>query len=346
MNQAYFETLPKDYFGNLYQKVSNSLTKGENVCISIIPGFGEKTIFNFLNCNFKRDKLFNKINVYDPGLENDSIINFYKNLESGRASENKLLIIRFFEQIEDKNNILEKLDGLRRKNPKLLTFLAISNQEAYLYPSTHQAITTVFFSDLIYFQPFDLVQTEKMIKSLKTYYGWNIDTTQYRNIYSLSGGIPRIIKYLTKEFYESRIPLSNKDKLILIPQISFQLKLMTKILISHNEKQLFLLDLTDEGNKIRSSLLKHYIKNYRSEIISNLYPQLGALETKILSFFSENEGKIITLDNLATLMKMTDDNFSLWAIYKLISRLKPKIKNNYKINNIKGRGYILQKINL
>ena len=78
-------------------------------------------------------------------------------------------------------------------------------------------------------------------------------------------------------------------------------------------------------------------------MISNLYPQLGDTETKILSFFSEKESKIVTLDNLAHLMKMSDDDFSLWAIYKLISRLKVKVKNNFNIKNLKGRGYILSK---
>ena len=51
------------------------------------------------------------------------------------------------------------------------------------------------------------------------------------------------------------------------------------------------------------------------------------------------------MDNIANLMKMSDDNFSLWAIYKAISRLKPKVKNNFEIKNIKGKGYMLKKIN-
>ncbi|OGM14481.1 hypothetical protein A3A76_05780 [Candidatus Woesebacteria bacterium RIFCSPLOWO2_01_FULL_39_23] len=346
MNKAYFETLPKDYFGNLYQKVSSSLTKGENVCLSVIPGFGEKTIFNFLSFNFRSDKLFDEIYVYDPELENENIIDFTKKLIFANNLKNKLLIIRFFEQIEDKPKTLEKLDSLRRKNPKYLTYLAISNQEALLYPSSHQALTTVFFSDIIYFLPFDTIQTASMINSLINYYGWNINLSVFDEIYHLSGGIPRIIKYLTKELYESHIPLSNKDKLILIPQISFQLKLLTIILITHNKKQAYLLGLTDGNYRLKSSLLKYYIKNFRSEMITRLYPQLSDTETKILSFFSENEGKIVSLDNLAALMKMSDDNFSLWAIYKVISRLKPKIKNNFNLKNVKGRGYVLTKVSL
>ena len=343
MNQAYFETLSKDYFGNLYQKVCSALTKGENVCISVIPGFGEKTIFNFLNFNFKNDKLFNEIYIYDPELENESIIDYTKKLESHKTSKTKLLIIRFFEQIEKKRETLEKLDNIRRKNPKSLTYLAVSNQEAFLNPSSHQALTTVFFSELIYFSPFDFAHTEKMVESLASYYGWKIEPSSYKEIYNLSGGIPRIIKYLTKELYESRIPLANKDKLTLIPQIGFQLRLMTRILITYDQKQIQLMGLIDEKYRLKSGLLKYFLKNFRSDMISNLYPQLGDTETKILSFFSEKESKIVTLDNLAHLMKMSDDDFSLWAIYKVISRLKPKIKNNFQIKNIKGRGYILSK---
>lgn len=345
MNNAYFETLPRDYFGDLYQRISNSLTKGENVCISVIPGFGEKTIFNFLNFNFKAEKLFDEINIYDPELENESISDFTQKLVTSKTSDNKLLIIRFFEKIEDKRKTLEKLDSIKRKNPKNLAYLAISNQEAFINPSSHQALTTVFFSELIYFPSFDYGMTIKMIESLINYYGWKISSTSYEEIYKLSGGIPRIIKYLNKELYESRIPLTNKDKLIIIPQIEFQLKLMAKILITYDQKQIQLLGLADEKFLLKSALIKYFLKNFRSEIITQLYPQLGDTETRILSFFSENEGKIVTLDNLAHLMKMSDEDFSLWAIYKVISRIKPKIKYNFQINNVKGKGYILQKTN-
>ena len=73
---------------------------------------------------------------------------------------------------------------------------------------------------------------------------------------------------------------------------------------------------------------------------------MGNAEAKVLSFIIENEDKVVSLDKLANLMKMTDANFSLWAIYKMISRLKPKVKNNFQIKNIKGRGYLLQKSSL
>ena len=345
MNQAYFETLPKDYFGDLYQKVSSSLTKGENVCISVIPGFGEKTIFNFLTFNFRNDKLFDGIYVYDPELEAENLTDFCKKIESKKTAKNKLIIIRFFEQVDDKPHVLEKLDSIRRKNPKNLIYLVITNQEAYLNPSSHQAISTVFFSELKFIYPFNIGQTKKMIDSLKNYYGWKINPSIYREIYRLSGGVPRIIKYLTKELYESRIKLTDKDKLIQIPQIEFQLRFLTNILITLSQNRLQILGLIDEKSHLKSSLLKYYLKNYISEIITRLYPQLGNTETKVLSFFSENEGKIIGMDNIANLMKMSDDNFSLWAIYKVISRLKPKVKNNFEIKNIKGKGYMLKKIN-
>ncbi len=344
MNKAYFETLPKDYFGGLYDKIAGQLTKGENVCISVIPGFGEKTIFNYLNYNLKKDKLFHQIFVFDPEIENNALTEFADGSIAKYSNKGNLLIVRFFEQIENKTKILEKLDSIRRKNPKHLVYLVISNQEAFVNPSSHQAATTVFFSELIYILPFDLVQTKKMIESLISYYGWRINQSSFNEIYKLSGGIPRLIKYLTKELYESRIPLTNKDRLISIPQVAFQLNFMAKILITYNRKHLILLGLTNEKHNLKSSLLKYYLRNFNSDIIAKLYPQLGETETKILSFFSENESQIVSLDNIADLMKMTDDSFSLYAIYKTISRLKPKIKNNFNIENIKGRGYRLIKV--
>ena len=311
MQKAYFETLPKNYFGGFYEKVTSALIKGENVCVSVIPGFGEKTVFNFLNYNFLEDELFNRIFIYDPELESVTLTDFAKQIDANNSVDNNLLIVRFFERIENKPEVLEKLDSIRRKNPKKLVYLVISNQEAILYPQTHQALSTVFFSSLIHFGISDTFDIKKMIDSLVDYYGWRIDPKLFKDIEKLSGEIPRIIKYLVKESYESRIPLSDKNRLISIPQISFQLNFLTKILLTHDPRQINLLGLTDDKNKLKSELLKYYLKNFRSEMIAKLYPNLGDTECRILSFFSANQGEIVSLDKLANLMKMSDEDFSL-----------------------------------
>jgi len=40
-------------------------------------------------------------------------------------------------------------------------------------------------------------------------------------------------------------------------------------------------------------------------------------------------------------MEMSEEEYSLWAIYKIISRLRKKISGKYNLISVKGRGYKL-----
>jgi len=265
MNKAYHETLPKNYFGNLYEKVTSPLIKGENVCISVIPGLGVKTLFNFLHYNIAKSKIFDKTYVYDPEIEKINLVDFTKNIAS-KNTKKKLIFVRFFEQIEFKNQVLEKLDSLRRKDPKNLVFLVLTDHGAVINFDDYQATSTIFFSDIIYFPPFDLNRTEAMVETLTSFYGWKIEKSLIKDIFKLSGGIPRLIKYLCKETYESRVPITNLEKFILVPQMNFQIDLVSKILIREPKNKTCLFGLTDEEGRIKSQLVKYYLKNYKSDV--------------------------------------------------------------------------------
>lgn len=182
-----------------------------------------------------------------------------------------------------------------------------------------------------------------MIEITCEFFGWKVQRKLYPEIYSLSGGIPRLIKHICKLISEEKIKVDNLDKFEEDPAILFQLNYLVNLLVSVESKYLFRLGLTDENGKVKSALLERYLKKYRSLLVTKFFPRLTILESKVVSYLYENEGEILTLDKISELLKMTDDNYSLWAIYKVISRIKPKIKSNFKITNLKGRGYILEK---
>ena len=340
MNKAYHETLPKNYFYGLYQKVSKSLNHGENVCISVLYGCGVKTSFNFLYNHLKKSKNFEAIDIYDPEIKDLDLVTFVSKVNRKKS---RLIIIRFFENLKNKREVLEKIDSFRRPNPASLVFLVIADHTAITEPENYTAISTVFFSDIIYLTPYSYNQTILMIGTLTSYYGWSINKNLHKKIFILSGGVPRFIKYLCKEVSESFNPIDNLEKIILSPQINFQLELMVKLLITMPSKKLQILGIVDNKNTIKSKLLKYYYNNYRSPIITNLYPKLTESESKLLTYILVGGG-VVSIDKIADLIKMSDEDFSLWAIYKLISRLKPKIKNNFKIKNLKGKGYYLEKV--
>ena len=57
-----------------------------------------------------------------------------------------------------------------------------------------------------------------------------------------------------------------------------------------------------------------------------------------------HKGKIIDKDRIFLLMKLAEEDYSLWAIYKAVSRVKEKVKGKYKLKTLKSRGYILEEI--
>ncbi|KKU10140.1 MAG: hypothetical protein UX13_C0019G0008 [Candidatus Woesebacteria bacterium GW2011_GWB1_45_5] len=344
MEDSYTSTLPQNYFNDLYLKVSNVLKHRGNICISVMYGFGNKTVFNFLTGQLEKNRLFDKIAVYDPTLDRVDPVKFVKSLISKNKDENILIVIRFFEQIKNKRNILEKLRNLQGQNLNNVSFLAISDHTPLLNPLDYSGKTTIFFSECVYLKPLTLNETKTMIKTITEYFGWKINKRDHQKIYKLSGGIGRIIKYICREISESATSAGQTDVFMKNMQISFELDYLTKILIAIPKNQLFLLGLTDKNNEIKSTLLRSYFKNYLSAEVIERYPNLSFTESRILSFLLEYENETISLEKIAEIIDMSTENFSLWALYKTISRLKNKTKKSFKIINVKNKGYLLEKL--
>ncbi|HJY98190.1 MAG TPA: helix-turn-helix domain-containing protein [Patescibacteria group bacterium] len=343
MKKVYTDTLPKDYFDNLYGKVSKTLSRGENVCISVMYGQSNKTLYSFLFRQITKEKLFNKILTYDPLLTDENPVYFTKRALRGDKKSDVLIILRFFEKIPNRRTTLDKLKSLQDQNRNRIAFLAIADHSVILNPLGYTANTTVFFSDCVYVPPFNFEQTKKMIKTLRDYYNWKISAHDYRKIYALSGGVGRIIKYICKELYISKVLPENIERLANNQQILFELNYLTKMLIKTPLDKVHVLGLTDNDNKIKSQLLREYFKNYRSEIIEKIYPNISVVESRILSSLLEYGGGTISIDKISQISKMSDENFSLWAIYKTVSRLRSKVKKDFKIKSVRGLGYLLVK---
>ncbi|OGM30151.1 hypothetical protein A2630_02950 [Candidatus Woesebacteria bacterium RIFCSPHIGHO2_01_FULL_44_10] len=343
MRKGYYHYLPKDYFDGLYERVVAKLARGQNVLISAMRGGGGKTFLNlFLNFS-KKDGLFPKIYYYDPELESKKLVDFVG--EMVNVSGKKIIVVRLFENLENKREVLETLNSLRHPFPEKLTFLLIVNHTALAEPEDYFGYSTQFFSERFYIQPFNLKETIRMIEINSKFYGWRINERNYNKIYALSGGNPRLIKYICKDIDEKQATLDSISKFLANPAIKFQLDYFTKLLLQEKTENLKVLGILDEKPRIKSELLAKYFVDYQSRIVDELYPTLTNLERKIFTYLYENKNRIVSVDKLGDLTEMAGHEFSLWAIYKLISRVKSKIAKLFKIRAIKGQGYLLETAN-
>ena len=275
MNQVYTDILPEDYFDNLFEKVSRTINRGENVCISVMYGQSNKTIYSFLHRLILQKKLFDKVLIHDPILTNNDPIEFTKKAVNKYKSSNKLIVFRFFEQTTNRRKMLEILKSIQDQNRHKIVYLAIADYSAILNPIEYTANTTVFFSDCIYVPPFTKEQTKSVIGTLKEYYGWKVNSKDYEQIFNLSGGIGRLIKYICKTISEEKISLKNTQYFINNMAISFELDYLTKILIRTPREKIKILQLIDENNHVKSSLLREYFRNYKVNTLNKIYPNLS-----------------------------------------------------------------------
>lgn len=73
---------------------------------------------------------------------------------------------------------------------------------------------------------------------------------------------------------------------------------------------------------------------------------LSSQENKIYKILKDNPDKIYSCDEISDILwgKESSEKYSLWSIYKTISKLNNKIKNfGFYIRNFKGRGYSIEK---
>lgn len=339
--KSYYDVLPKDYFDNLYTKVAKALIRGENVLVSAMWGCGGKTFLNLFLRLARKEKLFDQIYYFDPEANREKLDRFVKKyVASGKGRT--VVTVRFFEKVEDKSVILERLHRMRVARPEELVFLVMTDHTGMIFPEKYSAQTTSFFSERFSILPFDQKQTEKMIRITCKYYGWHIRGEDYERVFRLSGGIPRLVKYVCKGVDERGMKLDNPRLFLTNPSISFELDYLVRISMQLGLDKAKRLGLVDDKGEIKSELLLVYYKNFQVQLITQLYPNLSGLEEKVLNFLLVNQGTVVSFEKMGDLMAMGEDDYSLWAIYKLISRLKHKVEKNFEIKNIKGRGYLLE----
>jgi DNA-binding response OmpR family regulator len=71
-------------------------------------------------------------------------------------------------------------------------------------------------------------------------------------------------------------------------------------------------------------------------------PGLSKSEARLMGYLIMNKGKLVDKDKIFFLMGGKEEEFSLWAIYKTISRLKKKLKGKLEIRVIKDKGYTVE----
>lgn len=335
MNTDYYNSFPNDFLRNIRERVNNNLNMGENVIVASPIGFGIKTLPNLIIRDLQ-DR-FNVIFIDTELVNLEAIPEYIKN--SIKKTKKNLVVIKYLEVV--KRETIEKIASFQFTG-KNVVFLCLSHLEPIKEPIRFNAITDTFFKRVEILIAYDRETTYKAIEINNTFFNFNVSKKDWSSIYELSAGIPRLIKYIALNISEGKYKVGDAlNNLYYDPSILFQLDYLTKLLLTENTFILKRIGVLDDKGKIKSLLLKDYFIKFVPQHLVESFTSLSDYELKILSFLYLNKNNVITFEKIGDLVSMNEFNYSLWAIYKQISRIKVKVKNKYIIESVRGLGYRL-----
>ncbi|MFA4826667.1 MAG: helix-turn-helix domain-containing protein [Candidatus Shapirobacteria bacterium] len=334
---------PADHFGKIMDKVLGYVRVGEGVGVYGMPGGGLKYFLRLAKKRLEEDGgtrvVFIECRAEAEGLEEKLRLL----LEAGKDEKKTIVILSEIQYLWKKQmGVLSMLLTKRKSlwNHANLGLLASGNGEVMEKEGEYGSFAGVMLGTWLKLPLFDLKGTERMWKINKEYYGFDYPLVLAKRVFELSGGHAGLVKHIGKAVDDwGETALKDEEKLLSYPAVRINLEELTKTVTTSSELILSELGIIDTKGELFSPLLKKYLKNYQNEWVAANMPQLTAQEKKIASFLIANKNRIVDKDQIAFLMGLSEETFSLWAIYKAISRLKKKTIGEYELKTIKGRGY-------
>lgn len=321
------------YSQTTYQKFElfllDAIKTGSSSLVVTIPGLGirhfiKKFLEKNTNLNISHiesvDQPLNELNILD--------VDFYKNPDALEVAD------RYF-----------KTANLNQK------FVLIVNDPGFLQTKKYQSSFLFGRTYLTYyFKVRDLSDTEKLIKEIAPQ-ATDIDML---NVYKISGGISRLIKFLV--IHSEKVNLKIAD-LLEDEELSFVLKPTIDVIRTCPQQTLIDLGLKNEDNHFNSLLLESFFQEnpldqkFSIQIDSDLsFIEDGIMSPYRLVKIESDVLKYLETHNVIERTMISDlkwgegkyDEFSDQAINKTIQRLNDKMANHILIS-IPKIGYKLQR---
>lgn len=313
--------------GDLHDVIA-VLESNENVVLCS-PNMGDERLIDYLAYRLSEDTRYSVI--YDRYGDMDA-----SDLQSGLMGEeagvNVVLIPHYF----------------RKARSFMEFFRSISASESFDFLSVI-SLDYNFLSDPgLYFdvssqishvkirRPLIFEMTKSVIETRRILDGWDVPRSCEREIHSLSGGIVDLADhccgYIDK--FQNLI-IEDMIKYPSVAKVLASLNVAFEILDTAHLRQL---GYIGSDNSVKSELLQHYIHPPDPRSGFDLPYSLE----RLFQYLREREDEIVSLEEMHAFLE-PDQEYSMWATYKLVSRLRKEIRSRYEIRNVKGKGYILRK---
>lgn len=279
----------------------------------------------------------------------------YEILKRGRKI---LIIINRFQELRKSSESMMFLQSLRSINSLKIRFLLSCDISCLTDPNSYKSAGILASANILTLPTHTPKEVEQSIRNYRQLYNWIVPIRLAHEIYILSGGVCGLVKYISKFIHENKPRTIEIKKLLDDPAIRYKLEQIIEKLEKNGLVKNSLLDLTkkdilkrvgilDQENKLRIQLLRPLLQSRKKKTKTpNLDKLLSLQEKRLFQLFDSRPEEILSLDEISTRIwgEQALSKYSLWAIYKIISSLKKKIKPlGFDIKNYRGRGYQLVK---
>lgn len=265
------------------------------------------------------------------------------------------------------------LQGLINAADHKLSYVFTSVRRLHnLRPDVFKRAEMSVFSQPMFLQHANLVDSEIIFSTLKKKYNLKIGRKLQKEIFNLCRGHVQYLQLflivlselrdrmsidsrsIKSVLRDERIVLQSEElysSLLPIEREAFK-NLLGKEKISKKLRQearyIWNVGIVDEDGGFWSPLFKLYVENHLNKTIKNGEHFLTKKENILFKLLSENEGKLCERDVLFDKVwpEYSEIGISDWAVDRLVARLRKKLqvmKSEYKIHTIKTRGFLMKK---
>lgn len=255
-----------------------------------------------------------------------------KKIQEKATSRTKVLILPLYFQMSP----AFQRGFLRLMRTKTHTFISIIIMEPEFleHPEKFFPDTNVPMEVILTRKPFSKELTSELIDIRCQLENNTITEKQKAQIYNLSGGHIGLTKRLCLLIFQGK-KLSLQDALLdpVIKNDLLRLELQYRILAPDTLK---ILGILREDGSHTIPLLREFIAAINGNFVDTLSP----MYQKLLSLFLTKPGDLVTKEEVHQILS-DNKSYSLWAVYKNMSRFAKAVNAKYLIKTVSGKGYIL-----
>ncbi len=316
-----------------YLRLWKTISIGANVCLTSAPGMADKRFLDYAAWRLASE---NGVEVFTVSADEVPVKKILAAKEKGKKQ-----IIVLIPELDTFRLTLEpqllKLAALDKDHR--VTFVSVIGVNYLLEPEKYRAIAGIL-GQSIQRQPLsDFTHFTEYLELRAKIHGWEIElnSAQIERLHKLSGGNYRLIKRLGNLAHAAggvdRLLLS---ELLETPEIKLVLSELAAVYVTLPEVMLKKLGITGKTGKPLSMLLQNYLERH------NIVPkeELSGKLLKVFNLLYENRGRLVTIDQIENAVRSPHEA-TLWAIYKLVNRLKKAVAGRYVITSVSGKGYVL-----